>query len=123
MTTLVLAYKRFSLPRLISSTLSEKLNFNFANGTAVLFAIIAFFIAIYLVALFISFSFGFNIQQQAIKQKGYVKNLRQAELAWQRKLDLLAEGKASQLESMERVSSIRYIRPENVAVSHTFLRP
>lgn len=86
----------------------------------ILIAAIIFSVAAYLIALFLSFSVGFQIQKQAAAEEELARTLQETELSLQRKMDLLAEGQVSWLESMERVSSIRYLRPENVAVLQSF---
>lgn len=109
MTTLILTSFFFTLrERLVSGTL---------------LAAIILSVAAYLIALFLSFSYGFQIQKQAATEEKLARTFQETELGLQRKMDLLAEGQVSWLESMERVSSIRYLRPENVAVSRSPLQP
>ncbi len=117
MTTLILTSYFFALGERFEG-------YRFRNLVGgILIAAIILSAAAYLIALFLSFSYGFQIQKQAAAEEKLARTFQEAELGLQRKMNLLAEGQISWLESMERVSSIRYLRPENVAVSQSPLRP
>lgn len=127
MTTLILTHKKLLPLRLVSFFWDLSGRFEKTGSSNLmkkgLLAAVIFSVVTYLAALFLSFSLGFQIQEQTASQKELAKALRWREIFLQQRIDLLAEGRLSQLESMEKVSSIRYLRPENVAVSRSSLQP
>ncbi len=72
---------------------------------------------VYLVALFYSFSSGFEIQSSMRLEDDVAEALQAKELALQEKIGLLANRQGSILESMERVSAIKYLTARGLAVN------
>jgi hypothetical protein len=119
MTTLVVAQRRIwtSLNAFVRiSALSM------AEGYGRLISVFLFFsavavIVVYLVALYATFSIGFQIQEYTVQYADMAEQTLEAELALRRREIYLAEEYESLIQSMETVSAINYITlTESVAV-------
>lgn len=121
MTTLALAQKKImSLPWPVDITRMVG-RFYVLNQkgfiTAALTLLIIFSIVSYLVVLFLTFDLGFKIQL-AEKKFAQLKNAAATlELQIQKEETSFAKDHQDVLESMERVSSIKYLTIDNLAVS------
>ena len=95
------------------------------NGlfTISVLALHAIFAVTYLASLYLSFSYGFEIQKGNTSLRELEKKTLERELIVQEKIQALAGDNHPVLESMEKVSTIRYLTPENVAVSSPSLQP
>ena|SRR3989344_6992490 len=121
MTTIILAHKKIAasiLPVFNFEEVSERFAHLNRRGIAsgLILAVLAVGISGYLMALFFSFSLGFYIQDSAIVQDALYEALLKEELLAQEKINLLANRDNSILESMERVSAIKYLTEKSVAL-------
>ncbi len=78
--------------------------------------------AAYLLAIFITFHFSFQVKQNTLLYEELSDETLRSEILLQKKTSELAQNYPSILESMERVSSIKYLTPESVAASRAPLR-
>lgn len=119
MTTLILAQKRIMT---VMPAFDFADRFIHANRGGVVSAILAglttLAVVVYLVALFYSFSSGFEIQSSMRLEDDVAEALQAKELALQEKISLLANRQGSILESMERVSTIKYLTARGLAVNN-----
>jgi hypothetical protein len=121
MTILVLAQKKilpFSCPINLTRTAERFYDLNQKGFiTLTLILLIVFSIISYLAALFLTFDSGFKIQtaeREFTKLKNTAATL---ELQVQKEETSFAKDHKDILESMERVSSIKYLTVDNFAVS------
>lgn len=84
--------------------------------TIVSLGIILISIISYLAALFSTFGTGLDIQQYDLRIGRLIEEVSYAELKLNEAQILLLKGNQDFFESMEKVSSIRYIKPEGLAV-------
>jgi hypothetical protein len=71
----------------------------------------------YILALFISFSFGLTTQSSLRSYAGLAETLQTKELLLQEKINLVANSGGTILESMEKVSVIKYLTGKSVAIN------
>jgi hypothetical protein len=122
MTALILAQKRITavIPVLDFSVFKER--FASANHrgaiSASLISLTAVAVIIYLAALFSFFSLGLKVQGYVRAEDDLVRTLQARELALQEKIGLLANREGVVLESMERVSAIKYLIIKGLAVNN-----
>ena len=125
MTILVLAQNTLIRTKTCSevSSFFELLSGVFKNSSAtwLLATLLIVFLASYLGALYASIGISFSIQDQEKLIQDAEKDLLTVEVELQAKKSSLAKEKNSILESMEKVSNIRYILPKNYVVSDSAL--
>lgn len=71
---------------------------------------------VYLAALFYSFSLGFAMQDSMAYEGELIKSFQEKELLLQDKINLLASRQDSALKSMEKVSEIKYLTAQGLAI-------
>lgn len=94
------------------------------------------FAVAYIASLYVSFSFGFGIQRGYERSIELEKQVVETELMLQQKIDALARpsfqkenlgglarSKTDVIESMEKVSEIKYLTSENVAMTSSTFQP
>lgn len=128
MTILILAQNTFVKTRLYSEIAGTLQFFSRINKdglvTRLLFTVLVISLASYLVALYTSMNVGFSIQEQEKIVEGQKRDLLAIEIELQQKKSALVKEGQPALESMERVTKIRYLLPKNLVVSdNTIPRP
>lgn len=122
MTTLLLAHKKITATILPAFDFTRgRAEFDHLNHRGLLsgfmLAVLAAGFCGYLAALFFSFSLGLDIQNNAKAEKELAEVIQKKELLLQERINLLAAGEDSHLESMQRVLSIKYITEKSVALN------
>lgn len=74
-------------------------------------------LAVYLAALYASFMYGFAIENSLKDEQELAGLVRTNTILLQEKNTALAINGVSVLQSMEKISSLKYLRAENVAIS------
>lgn len=126
MTTLLLGQRKILPSRFfIAEEVSEKVLIFGARRiiTGALAALIGVSILGYLVAVYASFSLGFQLQNQAKNQEALSKEAVGLELLAQERINLIAYEQKGVVESMEKVSAIKYLTPANFVASQLPLHP
>lgn len=127
MTTLLLVQRKIGTLRpSFSLAVAEETFARFNRGGVLTASFLLVLIAsagIYLGSLYTSFYFGFGMgaQQKHIVELG--KNVAEIELSLQEKRDRLAYDQTAIVESMEKVSSIKYLTSDSVAISESIVLP
>lgn len=80
-------------------------------------------VASYLVALYLSFEFGFRIQRAQGVYEEVKKEVLAEEMLLQKGLGFLAEEQKDIVESMEKVSAIKYLQLDGIASSRSIIQP
>lgn len=125
MSTLILAQKRIFSYRVTQFIFVERFIDANQQGkvTAIFLAVLSLGVVVYLAGLFASFYLGFGIQQVNSQYQKLDKSVLENVLTLQSKLSFLDDHQKAVLQSMEKVSLIKYIQPENVAMQHTRVNP
>lgn len=127
MTTLILAQKRILSLQLPFLQWDVAEHFSFLNKRGIftlsIFVLAGILVGIYLVSLYLSFFYGFEIQTGNTAVRSLEKAVLERELILQERIKALAGENYPVLKSMEKVSTIRYLTSENVAVSKPELTP
>jgi len=96
--------------------------FSFINRrgllTAFFLGVIGTSVAVYLAALYTLFGSGIIIKQKTSELKKLMQAVIIIESAVQEKQTTLLVQNKDVFDAMEKISTIRYVLPENVAVSH-----
>lgn len=118
MTLLVLAHKRILMSNVIRTPYAiEWLMEKSRGGRVTLWLLggIIFCVFIYLLALFTTFSLSFQIRENTRRYDELSEHTLRSEILLQQRKSELAENHTLLLQSMERVSSVKYLTPESVA--------
>lgn len=122
MTILVLAHKRFlEIPSLIPAVFSSDwfLHKN-RKGVVTIFSVIFLFSAVagYLAGLYFVFQFGLAMKNDSQKFTKLRSEIAVLELRAQGRQALTNADAKVILDSMEKISGMKYLTPESVAVTH-----
>ena len=74
-------------------------------------------LAVYLTALYVSFMYGFAIENSLKDERELTKLVQAKTILLQEKNTTLAISGVSILQSMEKISSLKYLKEQNVAIS------
>lgn len=77
---------------------------------------LALFSAVYLMALYLSFAHSVALEKNLSSEEGLQKVIQEENVLLQKTYTALAQQESSLLQSMEKISSLKYIRAQNVAV-------
>lgn len=91
--------------------------------TTFLAGILALAIVVYMVALYVTFGLGFQIQSAGTLLKETQDTVLQLEVTVRGKEADLAKGNQKFLESMEKIAKIRYLQPKSVVISSVSVQP
>lgn len=90
--------------------------------TGILLMLLGVSVLIYLISLYTSFFFGLNIQKTGKTIQDLEKKVTGQEVALQRKIDSLAKDE-NLLGTMEKVSAVKYLKREGIAVNTLSSQP
>lgn len=133
MTILILAQQKlvnFEMPRLtrrLGFVAGMEDMFSNVNRKGILSGALLLLIGVsvisYLIALYLTFGLGFSLQKNE-RAAGQLQNsVSIQEVALWEKEANLAENNKSVIESMEKITALKYVTPDNVAVSMGTLSP
>lgn len=104
-----------------------EMRFGFINErglvSVILIAILFSFVVAYFAGIYMTFSLGMVIQKQGKEEKQLSKEVQEKELTLQKELTSLAEIKPDILESMVRVSGIKYLSTPNFVAADAIRHP
>ena len=86
-------------------------------------ALVSISVTGYLVALYSSFEFSFRIQRAQGVYEELKKEVLKDEMLLQKKFDFLSEEQKNIVESMEKVSAIKYLELDGIAASRSIPQP
>jgi len=88
-----------------------------------LIAISFLLVVLYLAGVYMVFSSGIALQTQEAREKKLTKEVKESELALQKELTSLAQNQVTILESMQRVSGIKYLSSPNFVSAEIIPHP
>lgn len=124
MTTLLLAQQKIMSFRFCALPFDRaKISSVQRVAVIIILALISTSVAGYLIALYLSFEFGFRIQRAQSVYEEVKKEVLAEEMLLQKNLSFLAEEQKNIVESMEKVSAIKYLDLDGIAASRSIPQP